>query len=100
MPTDFGRYISTGTCINHYGASGSIQIKSGEGILRGVFPSIADNTPTLAFFDAVTDATGTIVAPFTPSNGSIVYNFGDGIKFTTGLIAKATGSVLYTVLYE
>jgi hypothetical protein len=80
--------------------SGTVLVKTGEGILSGIFCTSASTTPTLIAYDN-TAASGTVIlASFTPVSATL-YQFGPlPIKFKTGLYVGSSGSVGCTIIYS
>jgi len=83
-------------------SSGSVVVKTGEGLLFGIMISDVGNTPRLSVYDLAattgTTTANTIMATFTPIAGTL-YRFGAPIKFSTGLALLSTGSVGATIVY-
>ena len=74
----------------------SVLIKTGEGVLGGIFVASASNTPTIKLWDNISAATTILVNTFTPS-GATWYDFGD-VVFTTGLYITIGGTVDCTIM--
>jgi len=65
----------------------STLIRTGDGVLLGIFVASASSTPTIKVWDAVSAAAPIIVNTFTPSAGvfyPIPATFGTGLYVTIG----------------
>jgi hypothetical protein len=103
MPRDFGNIIYNYKCITYPTdgvSAGSVLCKEHTGVLVGVFCTAAANTPLLTIYDNNARATGTVItAAFTPAAATL-YQFGQPVKFLSGLYVLSSGSVGCTIIYE
>lgn len=74
-------------------------LKSSEGLLRGIFVSVASDTPTMKLFNdsSVGGTATTLVGTFTPV-AATYYDFRD-VVFSTALYAVTGGTIRYTAFY-
>ena len=79
----------------------SVSVKTGAGLLKGIFVSTVSGTPTLKIWDETGAGTNELVETFTPV-AATMYDFGSDVIFNTGLYVQsaAGGSVEFTVLYQ
>ena len=76
-------------------------VKSGTGLIKGIFVASAASTPQLKIYDSNVHRTGEtiLVNAFTPV-AATMYDFGSGVEFTTGLFVVVSGTVDATVFYK
>lgn len=73
-------------------------IKTGEGTVHGVI--VNSHTSGTVKFSNGTTAVNDIMGTYTFPAGSQVVNFGNGVRFTTGLFLTVGGTANITVLYN
>lgn len=69
-------------------------IRTGNGIMGGIFVSSASGSPTLAVYDGLTSGGTKLVDTFTPVAATY---YPMPLSFTTGLTVVMGGTVSYTV---
>lgn len=76
-------------------------VKSGTGIIRGIFVASASGSPQLKVYDSTVHRTGEtiLINAFTPVSATM-YDFGSGIEFTSGVFVVVSGTVDATVFYR
>lgn len=70
-------------------------IRTGNGIMGGIFVSAASSTPTLTVYDGLTSGGTKVIDTFTPVSATY---YPMPLSFTTGLTVVIGGTVSYTVL--
>jgi len=75
----------------------SALIKTGQGVLKGIFVASASSTPTIKLWDNTSAATTVLVNTFTPV-ASTYYEI--PATFKTGLYITISGTVDCTLFYK
>lgn len=76
--------------------SASTLIKTGDGILGGLFVSAASATPTITIYDNTVESGTQIVSVFTPTAPA---NYAFPVGFATGCYIAISGTVSLTAMY-
>ena len=76
--------------------SASAQVKSGPGILGGIFVASASSSPTIKVWAQTTAAAPILVNTFTPAAGTF---YPIPARFSAGLYVTISGTVDCTVFY-